>query len=178
MNADNLRNLLPSILTRRARSAATFTPIKEGDEVLAGLAFGVRVDSGVVGHEQDMQFRFVGSHDAQCLRGLLRRPEPTQHMRHERPKRPIGISLGRRSCPRMACFASGPRSLRLGGSVTRFACQFTTEGSRTALQNRTDLLQAHPQRSYRRQCHAVISLHLLESSRYRRTLPEGQGVAF
>lgn len=177
VDADHLGNPAAPIFARRARLAAAFALTKTRDQVLAQLPLGVRVDGGVDGLVRDVQFRFVGPHDAQCLRDLLRRPQPAQHVRDQGPHRPIGIKL--RGWPGLgaSCVASRSRVTANVGSTTAIARQLATERRWAAPQSRGDAPQGQPLEFHRRQRHALFGSHLLESSSHRHTLPEGQGVA-
>jgi hypothetical protein len=178
VNTDHLRNLAASIVTRRAWFTAALALTKTRDQVLAQLAFGMRIDDGLDGLVRDVQFGLVGPHGAQCPRDLPRRPQPTQHVRHQRSRRSVRIKLrgwpGLQAKLLVTCLGN----TRNVGATAGIARQLTADRRRAALQGQGDLpwgnaLQQHPG-----QRHALLSLHLLESSRHLGTLPLGQGVAF
>jgi hypothetical protein len=178
MNADHLRYLPSPVFASRARFTTALALTKASDQVLAQLTVGVRIDGGVDGLVRDMQFGFVGPHGAQCLRDLLRRPQPTQHVRHQRPKRSVRIKLRAWSGLDSSRLATRLSATRNVGSTTGIARQLAADRRRAATEGQSNRPWSHALQQHPGQRHALFSLHLLESSRHLRTLPGGPGVAF
>ncbi len=178
MDADHLRDLAAPVVTRRARFTAALALTKTRDQVLAQLTLGVRIDGGVGGLVRDVQFGFVGPHGAQCLRDLLRRPQPTQHVRHQRPQRSVRVKLRGWSGLDSSRLATRLSTTRNEGSTTGIARQLAAERRRAATQGQSNRSWSHGLQQHPGQRHALFSRHVLESPRHLRTSPDGQGDAF
>jgi len=177
MNADHFGNLPPSVFACGAWFAPALALTQTCDEVFAQLAFGMGVDRGVDRLVRDMQFWIVGPHRAQCLRNLLWRPQPTEHMRHHRPQWPVRIELARTARPRAAGLATRLSRSRNIGTIARIAPHLPAQRTGTAPQRTPNGPQTHPLQPHRRQHNALFCLHLLKSSVHLLTLPNRQGVA-
>lgn len=71
MDADHLRDLPTPVLAGRARLALALALAQTGDELLAQVALGVRVDLGADRLVRHMHFGLVRPYAPQCLRDLL-----------------------------------------------------------------------------------------------------------
>lgn len=177
VDAHHLRDLATSILSCRARLTPAPALPQAGDQLFAQLPLGVRVDGAVDGLVRDMQFGSVGPHAAQCVRDLLWRPQPSEHVCNQRPRRSVGIKLANGPSTGAARLIGGLSSARSVLTRRRVTRQLAAEGAGAAAQGRFNGSQAHALQPHRRQRHALFSLHLLESSGHLHTLPDGQGVA-
>ncbi len=178
MNADHLRYLPSPVFTSRARFTAALALTKACDQVLAQLTLGVCIDGGVDGLVRDVQFGLVGPHGAQCPRDLLRRPQPTQHVRHQRPQRSARVKL--RGWPALQATRLATRlgTTKSVGSTAGVALQLAADRRRAALLGQGNRPWGHALQQHPGQRHALFSLNLLESCRHLHTLPGGQDVAF
>lgn len=127
-------------------------------------AFRVRVDRFVdrlVGH---VHSGVVGPDAAQCLRDLLRRPQPTQHVRNHGPEPAARVQFeprGRVAPPLLTRLLGGSGAVLAG---LRVAPQLSPQTARAAAQHLPDLPKALALLSQRRQRHALLGLHLPQSS--------------
>lgn len=115
----------------------------------------------------------------QCLRDLLRQPQPAQQMRDQRPQLARRTQLGHRLRGPSPGLGSKLRLLRQVDPVAaRIAPQFPAQVARITAKHLSDGAKPQPLLSQRSQHHSLYGLHLWEFFRQPHTLPGRQGVAF